>query len=250
MKTKQLSLLFFVIISVKTFAQDLIITLKNEDIVAKISEVTTSEIKYKKWDNQDGPIFTITKATVCMIKYQNGSIDILNKGLVTMQKRIKAEQDKQQAEKESKQEALLKKTNDEIVAKAEADRKSREQARIDSTVTATAFAAREAQRIESEKKHEELEQQRADARQKKEAIQQLENSIRLNKSKLKDANAQLAVEIDKMGKIKEFMPFRLPSEREQQIRQQQKNIDALSEYVEKLKTQIYKDESNLGYTVD
>jgi hypothetical protein len=47
-----------------------------EDIQAKVLEVTTSEIKYKKFDNQNGPTYTILKSDVVMVRYKNGTKDI------------------------------------------------------------------------------------------------------------------------------------------------------------------------------
>lgn len=59
-------------------AQD-IITLKNgDDVKAKVIDIGTNEIKYKKWDNPDGPAYTLTKGEIFMIKYQNGTKDVFN----------------------------------------------------------------------------------------------------------------------------------------------------------------------------
>jgi hypothetical protein len=53
-------------------AQD-IITLKNGDeIKALVQEVGATEVKYKKYDNADGPTYTLQKAGIFMIKYANG----------------------------------------------------------------------------------------------------------------------------------------------------------------------------------
>ena len=49
-----------------------------EDISGKILEVTSSEIKYKKADNLDGPIFTISKSEVLIIRYKNGTKDVFS----------------------------------------------------------------------------------------------------------------------------------------------------------------------------
>ncbi|MDR1341742.1 MAG: hypothetical protein LBK18_00635 [Prevotellaceae bacterium] len=58
------------------FAQD-IITLKNGDeIKAKVQEIGISEVKYKKYDNLTGPLYTLLKAEIFMIKYENGKKDI------------------------------------------------------------------------------------------------------------------------------------------------------------------------------
>ena len=60
------------------FSQDIITKKTGEDISAKISEVTQTEIKYKKFDNLEGPIFSILKSEVLMIRYENGTKDIFN----------------------------------------------------------------------------------------------------------------------------------------------------------------------------
>src|SRR5882762_1134607 len=60
------------------FSQDIITTKSGEDILAKISEVGHTEIKYKKFDNQDGPMFTLLKSDVLMIRYENGTKDVFN----------------------------------------------------------------------------------------------------------------------------------------------------------------------------
>lgn len=60
------------------FSQDIITKKTGEDISAKVSEVTQTEIKYKKFDNLDGLIFSILKSEVLMIRYENGTKDIFN----------------------------------------------------------------------------------------------------------------------------------------------------------------------------
>jgi hypothetical protein len=58
------------------FSQDIITKKSSEDIQAKVLEVTTVEVKYKKFDNQNGPTFTILKSDLLMIRYENGTKDI------------------------------------------------------------------------------------------------------------------------------------------------------------------------------
>lgn len=60
-------------------AQD-IISLKNgEKINGKVLEIGLKEIKYKAYNNLDGPIITIKKSSVIEIKYENGTFNIINK---------------------------------------------------------------------------------------------------------------------------------------------------------------------------
>ncbi|MDA0682305.1 MAG: hypothetical protein O2781_03015 [Bacteroidetes bacterium] len=55
------------------------IILKNgEEISAKIFEITPDLIKYKKCDNLDGPLISIYKDDVFMLRYHDGSKDLFN----------------------------------------------------------------------------------------------------------------------------------------------------------------------------
>jgi len=60
------------------FSQDTIVKKTNEDIHAKVLEVTTAEIKYKKFEYQDGPLYSILKSDVIMVRYENGSKDVFD----------------------------------------------------------------------------------------------------------------------------------------------------------------------------
>ena len=64
------------LITFAAFSQDIITTKSGEDIKAKILEVNTSEIKYKKSENIDGPIFSVLKSDVLILRYENGTKDI------------------------------------------------------------------------------------------------------------------------------------------------------------------------------
>lgn len=61
-----------------SYAQDVITKSNGDDINAKIIEITQTEIKYKKFDNLDGPIFTLPINDIFMVKYENGSKEIFN----------------------------------------------------------------------------------------------------------------------------------------------------------------------------
>jgi hypothetical protein len=56
---------------------DLIVCNNGDEIDAKVLEIGLSEIKYKKCDNPNGPTISIKKADVLMIKYPNGTKDII-----------------------------------------------------------------------------------------------------------------------------------------------------------------------------
>ena len=71
-----LFLVTFCIFTTNVFAQD-VITLKNgDDIQALVQEVGEVEIKYKKFDNLEGPNYTMKKTEIFMIRYANGSKDV------------------------------------------------------------------------------------------------------------------------------------------------------------------------------
>ena len=70
--------LYFFLTGLKSFSQDVIILKNGDEILSKVIEVSTDIIKYKKWDNQDGPIYTSNKGEIFMIKYQNGTKDVFN----------------------------------------------------------------------------------------------------------------------------------------------------------------------------
>lgn len=70
----------FVIISLLCIAgvasaQDVIVKKDNTTILSKVIEVSSSEIKYKKWSNQDGPIYSISRSDIISINYQNGDVE-------------------------------------------------------------------------------------------------------------------------------------------------------------------------------
>lgn len=59
-------------------SQDVILKKDNTTVLSKILEVTTTEIKYKKWSNQEGPTYSISRSEVVSINYQNGEVDRFN----------------------------------------------------------------------------------------------------------------------------------------------------------------------------
>lgn len=56
-------------------SQDVILKKDNTTVLSKVIEVTSTEIKYKKWSNQDGPTYSINRSEVTSINYQNGDVD-------------------------------------------------------------------------------------------------------------------------------------------------------------------------------
>jgi TM2 len=60
-------------------AQDLIVKKNGEDQQAKILEVGQNEIKYRKWDNLEGPIYSMPVSDILLIRYENGTNEVFNK---------------------------------------------------------------------------------------------------------------------------------------------------------------------------
>ena len=77
---KKLATLFLLMagMAIAVNAQD-VITLKNGDqITVKVSEISNTEIKYKRFDNLEGPTIAIAKSEVFAINYENGTREVIN----------------------------------------------------------------------------------------------------------------------------------------------------------------------------
>ena len=61
--------------SLMTMAQDVIVKKDGSTLLSKVMEINSLEIKYKKWSNLEGPVYSINRADVLSINYQNGEID-------------------------------------------------------------------------------------------------------------------------------------------------------------------------------
>ena len=79
-KYKRIIMIFVITIVTANFgiAQD-VITLKNgTDINALVQEIGDVEVKYKKYDNPNGPNYTLKKTEILIIRYANGSKDMFS----------------------------------------------------------------------------------------------------------------------------------------------------------------------------
>ena len=75
---KHLLTLFLFLCTAGVFAQDVIVKKDGSTILSKVLEVNPSDIKYKKYSNQNGPTYTIDKSEVMSINYENGESDKFN----------------------------------------------------------------------------------------------------------------------------------------------------------------------------
>lgn len=62
----------FLFATVAAFSQDLITTRAGEDINAKVVEVGTDHVRYRKASNPDGPVFILPVSDILIIRYENG----------------------------------------------------------------------------------------------------------------------------------------------------------------------------------
>ena len=60
------------------FAQDIITLLNGNEIKAKVIEISSTEIRYKNYDNLDGPTIVLGKAEIFAIAYENGTREVIN----------------------------------------------------------------------------------------------------------------------------------------------------------------------------
>ena len=71
-------MLFVVVSALRATAQDVIFLGANDSIVAKVLSVGTSEIRYKKWSNLEGPDYSLSINQIVAIRYANGTYDFFN----------------------------------------------------------------------------------------------------------------------------------------------------------------------------
>ncbi len=73
---KTLFILFAVMFSAAIMADDIIITKDAQRINAKIEEIGLDVLKYRRSDNLNGPLYTISKNDVASVVYENGSVEV------------------------------------------------------------------------------------------------------------------------------------------------------------------------------
>jgi hypothetical protein len=76
LKVFLITILFTLFAGVFAHGQDVIVRKNGEEIKARVEQILDTEIKYRKADNLTGPIYSIKKADVFMIKYENGTKDV------------------------------------------------------------------------------------------------------------------------------------------------------------------------------
>jgi hypothetical protein len=59
-------------------AQDMVYTIAGNKFQAKVTEVNTTDVKYKDFSNLEGPTYVISKREVVLIRYSDGFTQIIN----------------------------------------------------------------------------------------------------------------------------------------------------------------------------
>jgi hypothetical protein len=81
-RMKKVIFIFLASFSISQFccSQDIITLNTGETILSRIVEIGQTEIKYKKFDNQNGPVYVSAKSDISEIKYENGTKDVFKNG--------------------------------------------------------------------------------------------------------------------------------------------------------------------------
>ena len=67
---------------ISTHAQDKIMFIDGTEILSKVIEINNNEIKYKQFDNQNGPTIITLKKNIFIIKYENGTKEVFTENLI------------------------------------------------------------------------------------------------------------------------------------------------------------------------
>jgi len=59
-------------------AQDLIVLRDGNVIEARVIEISPTEIRYRRFDHVDGPVIVVPSTNVLTIRFENGTIEIIN----------------------------------------------------------------------------------------------------------------------------------------------------------------------------
>ncbi|MDD6736787.1 MAG: hypothetical protein PUE03_01150 [Prevotella sp.] len=75
---KTLLFTMFSAAAIDVAAQDIIIMRNGDEVEAKVTKVSSNEVEYHKWSNLEGPVYSVDKADVFMVKYKNGEKDVFD----------------------------------------------------------------------------------------------------------------------------------------------------------------------------
>lgn len=64
----------FLFTSLSAGAQDVIVKKEGSTVLGKVEEIAQQYVKYRKWENPDGPVYVMDAALVDSIKFGNGTV--------------------------------------------------------------------------------------------------------------------------------------------------------------------------------
>ncbi len=59
-------------------AQDVIVLRDASEIESKVLEIDETNVRYKKWDNPDGPTYIVQRDKILFVRYENGTKEVFN----------------------------------------------------------------------------------------------------------------------------------------------------------------------------
>ena len=75
---KKLFIFTLFLSSISVYAQDVITLRSGEQIKAKVTEISSSELRYKRFEHLDGPTRVVSLADVFAINYEDGTREVFN----------------------------------------------------------------------------------------------------------------------------------------------------------------------------
>lgn len=66
----------FLFTSLSAGAQDAIVRKEGSTVLGKVEEIAPQYVKYRKWENPDGPVYVMDAALVDSIKFGNGTVEV------------------------------------------------------------------------------------------------------------------------------------------------------------------------------
>jgi hypothetical protein len=84
---KWIPLVLCLLLNMFSHAQDTIVQRNGTRFAAKVLEIDKTDIKYKKFENTEGPSYVMPVKEISMIRYKNGTVDTFNVADVIPQSR-------------------------------------------------------------------------------------------------------------------------------------------------------------------
>jgi hypothetical protein len=84
-----------------------------DKVAAKIIEINTSEVKYRKCSNPDGPLFVVKKSDVVKIRYANGMEEVISAPVTVKEPKPVKDKNKREDQKANKEKESREETNGE-----------------------------------------------------------------------------------------------------------------------------------------